>query len=86
MPQTSTMTVRIPAEINDRLEALAKATDRSKAYLASRAIQDYLDAQEWQVAAIQAAVREADAPGAEFVEHAEVVRRARKLLGPKRGK
>lgn len=86
MPQTSTMTVRIPAEVNDRLEALARATDRSKAYLASRAIQDYLDTQEWQVAAIQAAVSEADAPGAEFVEHAEVVSRARKLAGTKRRK
>lgn len=35
MSQTTTMTVRLPAQVKARLEKLAKSTDRSRAYLAS---------------------------------------------------
>jgi len=52
-----------------------KDTDRSKAYLASRAIEEYLEIQEWQVKAIEKAVHEADSPDAQFVDHEEVVTR-----------
>ena len=72
MPQTTTMTLRLPSEVKARLENLAKSTDRSKTYLASRAIEAYLDAQEWQVEAIQDAVHEADSPNAHFFDHEEV--------------
>jgi len=66
------MTVRLSGEVKSRLEKLAEATDRTKAYLANRAIEEYLDAQEWQVQAIEEAVHEADRPGALFIEHAQV--------------
>ena len=72
MPKTTTLTVRLPVEIKGRLEKLATATDRTKAYLASRAIEAYLDAQEWQVRAIEEAVEAADRPDAEFTEHEEL--------------
>jgi RHH-type transcriptional regulator, rel operon repressor / antitoxin RelB len=84
MPQTSTMTVRIPAKVKERLEALAKATDRSKAYLASRAIEEYLEIQEWQVKAIEKAVHEADSPDAQFVDHEEVLTRVKKVISKNR--
>jgi predicted transcriptional regulator len=84
MPQTSTMTVRIPAKVKERLEALAKATDRSKAYLASRAIEEYLEVQEWQVKAIEKAVHEADSPDAQFVDHEEVVTRVKRVISKNR--
>ena len=84
MPQTSTMTVRIPAKVKKRLEALAKATDRSKAYLASRAIEEYLEIQEWQVKAIKKAVHEADSPDAQFVDHEEVVTRLKRVISKNR--
>jgi predicted transcriptional regulator len=74
------MTVRIPAKVKERLEALAKATDRSKAYLASRAIEEYLEVQEWQVKAIEKAVHEADSPNAQFIDHKEVVTRVKRLI------
>jgi len=78
MAQTATMTVRLPVELMARLERLAKSTDRSKAFLANRAIEEYLETQSWQVAAIEEAVREADSDGARFVEHAEVAARVKR--------
>lgn len=80
MPQTTTMTVRIPIEVKDRLERLARHTDRTKAFIAGKAIEDYLDAQEWQIEAISQAAREADAKDAAFMSHDEVEGMVRKKL------
>ena len=80
MPQTNTMTVRLPIESIDRLELLAKTTERSKAYLAAKAIEQYLDTEEWQIQAIQEAVEEADSSDAKFLEHDEVVKRMKKMV------
>lgn len=85
MPQTTTMTVRLPTQVKARLEKLAKSTDRSKAYLASQAIEEYLDVQEWQVKAIKDAIREADSPSPVFHEHEEVRTKLKKLTAKRRG-
>ncbi len=85
MSQTTTLTVRLPAQVKARLEQLARSTDRSKAYLASRAIEEYLDVQEWQVKTIEDAIREADSPAAVFHEHEEVQTRLKKLTAKRRG-
>jgi RHH-type transcriptional regulator, rel operon repressor / antitoxin RelB len=37
------LTIRLPAEIEDRLDALAKATGRTKTFYARKAIIEYLD-------------------------------------------
>ena len=37
------LAIRLPSEIEDRLEALAKATGRSKAFYARQAILEHLD-------------------------------------------
>jgi RHH-type rel operon transcriptional repressor/antitoxin RelB len=58
---TSTMTVRLPAKLRNRLARLAKATDRTSSWLAADAIRTYLEAQEWQIQEIKAGVKEADA-------------------------
>ena len=79
MPHTHTMTLRLPPDTVARLEGLAKATDRSKAYLAGRAIEEYLATQEWQIKAIHEAVLEADKPDAEFLDHDVVAGRAHKF-------
>ncbi len=59
--ETSTMTVRLPNEIKRRLDKLAKATDRSKSWLAADAIRAYIEIQEWQIQEIKAGLEEADA-------------------------
>ncbi|MBI4829080.1 MAG: ribbon-helix-helix protein, CopG family [Nitrospinae bacterium] len=61
MPGSTTMTVRMTADARRRLERMAKATNRSKSFLAAAAIEDYLALNEWQIREIKAGVREADA-------------------------
>ena len=48
------------AELERRLEALARRTRRSKAVLAAEAISAYVELDAWQVAEIEAALEEAD--------------------------
>lgn len=61
MADTVSVTARIPAEDKDQLEALANATGRTKGFLISRAIRDYLENHAWQVEETQKAIREAEA-------------------------
>jgi len=60
MSDTITVTARIPARDNERLQALAQTTGRTKGSLVSRAIQDFLENQAWQIEEIQKAIQEAD--------------------------
>lgn len=58
--RTTTLTVRVDADVAGRLEQLAEATKRSKSFLAAEAIEEYVTLQEWQVEAILAGVAQAD--------------------------
>ena len=78
MTQTTTITVRIPVSVKNRLEKLSLSTERSKAYLAAKAIEEYLMINEWQVKAIKEAVKEADSINAEFLEHEDVINHMKK--------
>ncbi|MBG0812023.1 CopG family ribbon-helix-helix protein [Methylosinus sp. H3A] len=69
--QTSeTFTVRVDATTKERLEKLAESTGRSRSFLASEAITQFLDANEWQVEGIRAAIRAVDA--GEAIPHEDV--------------
>ena len=52
--------LRIPKGTKERLEELAKATGRSKAFLAIEAIEKYLDLESWQISAIQKGIKDID--------------------------
>jgi RHH-type rel operon transcriptional repressor/antitoxin RelB len=54
------MTIRVDARTRRRLEKLAKAMERTKSYLAAEAIRAFVDLNEWQIAEISAALKEAD--------------------------
>ncbi|MBN2345807.1 MAG: ribbon-helix-helix protein, CopG family [Candidatus Aminicenantes bacterium] len=86
MEHTRTMTIRLPAATKEKLERLAEATERSKAFLAAKAIEEFLASQEWQVQAICDAVREADSLQARFVEHEAVAKRLNLKMRCSRGK
>ena len=73
---STTMTIRIEDDIKARLERLADSTRRSRSFLAAEAIRAYVEANEWQVAEIEAAIREAEA--GDFASPAEVEALARK--------
>jgi predicted transcriptional regulator len=70
------MTIRLEDEMKDRLEQLAESTHRSKSYLAAEAIREYVANNEWQIAEIGAALREADA--GDFASDKEVATVAKK--------
>lgn len=67
---SATMTVRLEDEIKERLELLAESTQRSKSFLAAEAIRQFVEANDWQVAEMQAALAEADA--GDFASDAEL--------------
>lgn len=73
MPDSVAVVVHVDRELGERLDALSRRTRRSRSETAAEAIAAYVDAQEWQVAEIERAVREADQEDA-FVEHEEVER------------
>lgn len=58
---TTTMTVRLPDRVRDRLDRLAEKTARSRSWLAAEAIASYVELQEWQLGEIAKGIEEADA-------------------------
>jgi predicted transcriptional regulator len=69
---TEVMTVRLPSQIKERLERLAKARSRSKSWLTVEAITRYLEFDEWQTQEICQALEEAER--GEFASPEEVQR------------
>jgi predicted transcriptional regulator len=61
MPDTTTMTVRLPKATLAKLSALAHGTKRSKSFLAAEAIAGYVDANAGQVEESRKAVEAGDA-------------------------
>jgi len=52
--------LRLPKGMKDRLQELADATGRTKAFLAQDAIEKYLELESWQIQAIQEGIKAAD--------------------------
>ena len=57
---TTTMTIRLETELKARLDQLSEATNRSKSFLATEAIREFIELNEWQIREIQTAIKEAD--------------------------
>ena len=72
------VTLRLDAATRKRLDRLAKTTDRSRAALAAEAVRQFLEINEWQIAAIQEGVREADR--GQFIDHARLKAKWEKKL------
>ena len=70
MPQSTTMTIRLESELKARLDNLATVTHRSKSYLASQAVREFIELNEWQILELKEAVKEADAE--DFASEQEV--------------
>lgn len=67
MAERSVISVHTDPEIRERLERLAKATRRSKSFLANEAITRFLDQEEWMIAEIEAGL--ADKAAGRVVAH-----------------
>ncbi|MGE3163100.1 MAG: CopG family ribbon-helix-helix protein [Burkholderiales bacterium] len=72
------VTLRLDPETRKRLDKLAQATERSRAALAADAVRQYLDLNEWQIAAIEAGVKEANS--GQLIDHAKLKAKWEKKL------
>jgi len=70
--KSASMTVRMTEDTKARVTRLAEATQRTKAFVLDKAIQEYLDTHEWQVLETVKAVELADSDQAEWSNHAEL--------------
>ena len=56
-----TINVRLPEALYKQIEELAKATARTKSFLAIDALTNYVQNESWQIRDIQEGIQEADA-------------------------
>lgn len=66
----SAFTVRLPDDVVEKLDALATKLDRSRSYVAAQAIGDFVAREAWQLADIEAGLREAKR--GDFASDAEI--------------
>ncbi|MEB8433869.1 CopG family ribbon-helix-helix protein [Cocleimonas sp. KMM 6892] len=66
---TQTVSIRLPIEVLERLDELAKITDRSKAWLMAHAIEQYVEHESWQIKAIESTLAKVQQGDAEFAGH-----------------
>ncbi|MEQ1775244.1 MAG: ribbon-helix-helix protein, CopG family [Burkholderiales bacterium] len=70
--------LRLDADIRKRLDQLAKTTERSRSALAAEAVKQFVELNEWQIAAIQKGVQQADS--GQFIDHAKLKAKWEKKL------
>lgn len=56
--ETQTVSIRVRSDKVDRLERLAKATDRPRSWHVEQALDAYLDVQAWQIEQIEKGMAE----------------------------
>jgi RHH-type rel operon transcriptional repressor/antitoxin RelB len=72
------VTLRLEPDIKRRLDKLAKATERTRAALAAEAVRQFIELNEWQIAAIEEGIREAES--GKFIDHARLKAKWEKKL------
>jgi len=73
MSTEKTTTVRMQGRTLKRVDGLAHAMSRSRAWVINQAVERYLDYEEWFVAEVKQALKQAEA--GQLVEHETVVKR-----------
>jgi RHH-type transcriptional regulator, rel operon repressor / antitoxin RelB len=58
---SSVLSIRLSPQTKAKLEALAKASRRSRSFLAAEAIESYVAAESWQLEEIKAGMADLDA-------------------------
>ena len=57
---TSILSVRLSNDLKNQLDLLSKSCDRPNSYLATKAIQEYINRNAWKIKTLQEAKQEAD--------------------------
>jgi RHH-type rel operon transcriptional repressor/antitoxin RelB len=74
---STVLSVRVPQELKEQLEHLSRSSKRSKAYLATEALGDYVKKNAWRAKELHEAIKEADK--GVFISHEEMVAWANQL-------
>ena len=69
---TAAFTLRIDEATLEALDQLARKTDRSRSWLAARAIEEYISLNAWQITKIEAGIGAADR--GDFADEQDVAR------------
>ncbi len=77
--EQNVLTLRLDPKVKKQLDKLAKATQRSRSFLAAEAIREYVSLNEGQIREITRAVGEADR--GEFASEKQVEKVMRKWTG-----
>jgi predicted transcriptional regulator len=77
---TAAFTIRLDDEMLAKLDALAADTDRSRNWIAAKAIQDYVELNAWQIQRIKEGIAEADRGEFATDEEVEAVFRKYKAM------
>jgi predicted transcriptional regulator len=78
---TAALTVRLDEETRSALDRLAERTRRSRSWLVSRAVEEYVSLNEWQIARIEDGIAAADR--GDFASEEEMAGIWRKFSGRK---
>ena len=70
MPRKAVVTVRLTPQLRDRLKKIAGAMDRPRSWVISRALEQFVATQSWQIDDIRRDLAEADA--GDFASEAQV--------------
>lgn len=73
MSAEKTTTVRMESRTLKRVDGLANAMSRSRAWVINQAVERYLDYEEWFVGEVKQALKEAEA--GQVIDHETVVKR-----------
>jgi RHH-type transcriptional regulator, rel operon repressor / antitoxin RelB len=76
MPESSVLTLRLDSRLKKQLERLSKAMNRTRSFVASEAIREYVELNEWQIEQVKQALVEADS--GDFASDANVARVVKK--------
>jgi len=82
MSDSVMLSLRLPSELARRLETVAATTDRTRTYVATRAIEEYVESEEETLAKIREGLAAADA--GETVSHAEALKYVERLKRARR--
>ena len=76
MAESKVLTLRLDPKLTKQLDRLADATQRSRSFLISEAVREYIALNEWQIEETKKALAEADAEN--FASDADVQRTIKK--------
>lgn len=76
--ETTTITIRVPVELKEKLTALGKQTRRSNSFLAAEALSGYVESEEDIIRSIEKGLE--DIKAGRGIPHEDVMNEMRKMI------